>query len=102
MSVAYNGTYHLSSVFEPESALTNIEQNRISVLFTVPTCYFALLSAGGYRPERLASVDHLLWGGAAIKPDLVRSLHRDLDAKHQPHIRHDGNHVLALQSRPAR
>ncbi len=80
MSLAYNGTYYLSSAFEPESALTNIEQNRISVLFTVPTFYFALLSAGGYRPERLASVDHLLWGGAAIKPDLLRSLHRDLDA----------------------
>lgn len=80
MSLAYNGTYYLSSTFEPESALTNIEQNRISVLFTVPTFYFALLSASGYRPERLASVDHLLWGGAAIKPELLRSLHRDLDA----------------------
>lgn len=80
MSLAYNGTYFLSSAFEPESALASIERHRISVLFTVPTFYFALLNAPGYHPERLASVEALLWGGAAIQPDLLRSLQRECDA----------------------
>ena len=80
MSLAYNGTYYLSSAFEPESALASIERNEISVLFTVPTFYFALLNSPDYRPDRLATINHLLWGGAAMQPDLLRSLNRDLDA----------------------
>ena len=80
-TLAYNGTYHLSSAFEPEAALASIEANRINVLFTVPTFYFALLNAPSYRPERLSSVEFLLWGGAAIQPALLTALHRDCQAR---------------------
>ncbi|MDP7410604.1 MAG: hypothetical protein QF538_02365, partial [Acidimicrobiales bacterium] len=56
-----------------------IERNEISLLFTVPTFYFALMSAPGYRPERLSSIRNLMWGRATIRPDLLRSINEDLD-----------------------
>ena len=79
MSLAYSGTYFTSSTFDPESVLSCIERNEISLVFTVPTFYFALMSAPGYRPERLSSIRNLMWGGATIRPDLLRSINEDLD-----------------------
>jgi len=79
MSLAYSGTYFTSSIFDPESVLSCIEKNEISLVFTVPTFYFALMSAPGYRPERLSSIRNLMWGRATIRPDLLRSINEDLD-----------------------
>ncbi|MDP7551431.1 MAG: AMP-binding protein [Acidimicrobiales bacterium] len=79
MSLAYSGTYFTSSTFDPESVLSCIERNEISLVFTVPTFYFALMSAPGYRPERLSSIRNLMWGGATIRPDLLRLINEDLD-----------------------
>ena len=86
MSLAYNGTYFTSSAFRPAAALELIERERISVLFTVPTFYRALLAVDGYRPEQLSSIELLLWGGAAIQPDLLAALQRDCPDATVAHI----------------
>ncbi len=86
MSLAYNGTYFTSSAFRPAAALDLIEHDRISVLFTVPTFYRALLNVEGYRPEQLSSIELLLWGGAAIQPDLLATLQRDCPEATIAHI----------------
>jgi 2-furoate---CoA ligase len=73
-TLAYSGTYYAVSAFNPGAAIDLIERHRITYLFGVPTMYQALVSAPGYAPERMTSLQLVLHGGAPIHPALLERL----------------------------
>jgi 2-furoate---CoA ligase len=83
-TLAYNGTYYVMSAFNAEAAVDMIERHRITYLFSIPTLYGAMVSAPNYRPERMASLELVLYGGAPIHPPLLERIAREWPAK----IRH--------------
>ena len=83
-TLAYNGTYYVMSAFNPSAAVDIIERHKITYLFSVPTLYQAMVSAPNYRPERMASLELVLYGGAPIHPALLERIAREWPAK----IRH--------------
>jgi 2-furoate---CoA ligase len=83
-TLAYGGTYFVMSAFNPLAALDIVERHRITYLFAVPTLFGAMVSVPPYRPERMASVELVMHGGAPIQPELLARLAREWPAK----IRH--------------
>ena len=79
-TLAYNGTFFTMSSFDPASALDLIERHGITYLFSLPTLYSALVSAPGYRPERMKSLETVYWGGAPIEPALLEQIAREWPA----------------------
>jgi 2-furoate---CoA ligase len=79
-TLAYSGTYYVMSAFNPGAAVDLIERHRITYLFGVPTMYQALVSAPNYAPERVASVQLVLHGGAPIQAGLLERLSREWQA----------------------
>ena len=79
-TLAYSGTYYAVSAFNPSAAIDLIEHHRITYLFGVPTMYQALVSAANYSPERMASLQLVLHGGAPIQPALLERLAREWPA----------------------
>jgi 2-furoate---CoA ligase len=79
-TLAYNGTYYVMSAFNPAAAVDLIERHRISYLFSIPTLYQAMVSAPNYKPERMASLELVLYGGAPIHPPLLERLAREWPA----------------------
>ena len=98
VTLAYNGTFYTMSAFNPVAANDLIERHKINYLFSVPTLYQAMVSAPSYRPEKMASLELVLYGGAPISPPLLDRIDREWPADRAPHLRHDRNHVRALQS----
>jgi 2-furoate---CoA ligase len=80
-TLAYGGTYYVMSAFNPVAALDLIERHRITYLFAVPTLYGAMVSVPAYKPERMASLELVLFGGAPIQPELLERLAREWPAK---------------------
>ena len=78
--LAHSGTYYVMSAFNPAAALDLIERYRLTYLFAVPTLYQALVSAPSYKPERMASLELVLFGGAPIQPELLDRLAREWPA----------------------
>ena len=79
-TLAYNGTYYVMSAFNPAAAVDMIERHRITYLFSIPTLYQAIVSAPNYKPERMASLELVLFGGAPIHPPLLERLAREWPA----------------------
>lgn len=71
VTLAYNGTYYTQSAFNPSAAVDLIDKNRITFLFAVPTIFQAMISAPNYAPERMASLQLIIHGGAPISPALL-------------------------------
>jgi acyl-CoA synthetase (AMP-forming)/AMP-acid ligase II len=63
-------------VFDVGSFLTAIEQERISVLTTVPAIYHLALQHPDFERTDTSSVRALSYGGAPIAPDLVHRLQK--------------------------
>lgn len=59
--------------FDPWSALDQIEQRKVTLMFGVPTIYAAMLSSGMLSKERTESLKLCLVGGAPLSPSLMRS-----------------------------
>lgn len=74
VTLAYGGTYYVMSGFDPVRANDMIEAHGITYLFAVPTIFHMLMSAPNYRPERMASVEHVLFGGAPMPPPLLQRM----------------------------
>jgi acyl-CoA synthetase (AMP-forming)/AMP-acid ligase II len=79
-ALAYGGTYYVMSAFNPMAALDIIERQRITYLFSVPTLYQAMVSVPAYKPERMASLELVLFGGAPIQPELLERIAREWPA----------------------
>jgi acyl-CoA synthetase (AMP-forming)/AMP-acid ligase II len=68
------GTSVIMPVFDVAAFLTAIEQERISVLTTVPAIYHLALQHPDFTSTDTSSVRALSYGGAPIAPDLVHRL----------------------------
>jgi acyl-CoA synthetase (AMP-forming)/AMP-acid ligase II len=84
VTLAYNGTFYPMSAFNPAEAVNMIERHRITYMFSVPTLYQAIVAAANYAPAKMASLDLVLYGGAAITPALLDKL----DAEWPATVRH--------------
>jgi 2-furoate---CoA ligase len=82
-TLAYSGTFYLMSAFSPQAALDMIERRQINFIFVVPTILQAIVALPTYRPERVASLEYVLHGGAAIAPALLDRLCTEWSARIQ-------------------
>ncbi|HEY7244483.1 MAG TPA: AMP-binding protein [Xanthobacteraceae bacterium] len=80
VTLAYNGTFYTMSAFNPVAANDLVERHRINYLFSVPTLYHAMISAPNYKPEKMASLQLVLYGGAPISPPLLDRIDREWPA----------------------
>ncbi len=80
VTLAYNGTFYTMSAFNPAAANDLIERHKINYLFSVPTLFQAIASAPNYKPERMASLELVLYGGAPISPQLLDRIDREWPA----------------------
>ena len=80
VTLAYNGTFYTMSTFNPIAANDLIERHQINFLFSVPTLYQAMVSASNYRPDRMTSLELVLYGGAPITPALLDQINREWPA----------------------
>ncbi len=71
---ALAGTSVVMPVFDVASFLRAVEQERVSVLTTVPAIYHLALQHPGFERTDTSSVRSLSYGGAPIAPDLVHRL----------------------------
>lgn len=76
-TLAYGGTYYVMSAFNPAVAVDLVERHKITSLFAVPTFYQAMVSSPNYKPERMASLELVLFGGAPIQSALLDRLARE-------------------------
>ena len=83
-ALIYNGTYYVMSQFDPGKAIAAIKEHKINFVFTVPTFYAAIVNSADYAPEKMASLDLMLYGGASIPPSLLERI----DAEWPATIRH--------------
>jgi 2-furoate---CoA ligase len=84
MTLAMNGTYYVMSAFDPAKANELVERHRITYLFAIPTLYHAMVAAPNYTPERVASLELVLYGGGNIESGLIRRMAKEWRAE----IRH--------------
>lgn len=70
-ALALNGTYHPFRTFDAGATLDAIEAERISCLFASPTHYHALVRHPAFAPERVRSVENVIYAGAAMPEALL-------------------------------
>ncbi len=75
-TLAFGGTYYVMSAFDPARAVDTVERARITYLFGIPTLFHAMVDAPEYGPERMGSLELVLYGGAAIDPRLIAHMDR--------------------------
>ena len=80
-TLAFGGTFYTVSDFEPERVIRLVEREQLTYVFTLPTVLSAIVSAPGYAPRRLASLEAVFWGGAPIEPALLERLGREWNAR---------------------
>ncbi|MDE0383829.1 MAG: AMP-binding protein [Defluviicoccus sp.] len=76
VTLAFGGTYFAMTSFDPAAAVEMTERHAITYMFAVPTLYHAMTRAPGYAPERMRSLELVLFGGGVIEPDLIRHIDR--------------------------
>ncbi|MBI5249827.1 MAG: acyl--CoA ligase [Desulfomonile tiedjei] len=68
----------IMDVFEPEEALRLIEEEKISILYGVPTMFVMMLNHPNFKKYDLSSLRTGYLSGATCPPDLVRSIIDDM------------------------
>jgi acyl-CoA synthetase (AMP-forming)/AMP-acid ligase II len=79
--LSLGGTYIVHKAFDAERALDEIERSRVTHIVMVPSQIVAVLSAKGFSPERLASLEMLQSVGAPLHLEIKRRLHELLPGK---------------------
>ena len=54
-----------------------VEKHKITFMFAVPQLYLAMGQASNYSPDKMASTELILDGGAEIGNDFLRQMDRD-------------------------
>lgn len=80
-ALGLDGTYHVSSAFDPGAAVESIEEKEITVLYGTPTHFHALLDAPNFSPEKVAGVTNLIYAGAAMPGPLLDRVGEAFGAK---------------------
>jgi acyl-CoA synthetase (AMP-forming)/AMP-acid ligase II len=75
------GTYVLLRQFDAEETIAAIERERVTHVMLVPAQIVAILSAAGYDPRRLASLECLLSLGAPLLQQDKERLGRELPGR---------------------
>jgi 2-furoate---CoA ligase len=70
-ALAYDGTYHLCSAFDPVRAVETIQREGITLLYGSPTHFHGLLAAPNFSEERMKSVRTVIYAGAAMPGPLL-------------------------------
>jgi 2-furoate---CoA ligase len=70
-ALAFDGTYHLCSAFDPVRAVETVEREGITLLYGSPTHFHGILSAPNFSPERMKSVQTVIYAGAAMPGALL-------------------------------
>ena len=76
VTLAFGGAYYAMTGFDPAAAVEMTERHAITYMFAVPTLYHAMTRAPGYAPEKMRSLDLVLFGGGVIEPELIRHIDR--------------------------
>lgn len=74
VTLAFGGTYYVMSRFDPAAAVEMTDRHAITYMFAVPTLYHAMTRAPQYDPEKMRSLELVLYGGGAIDPELIRHM----------------------------
>lgn len=69
--LGFNGTYYVCSAFDPAAALQSIAENRITYLYGAPPHFHGLLAAPGFAPEKVSTVDLVVYAGAPMPGPLL-------------------------------
>ena len=70
-ALAFDGTYHLCSAFDPVRAVESIERDGITLLYGSPTHFHGILGAPNFSAERIRSVQTVIYAGAAMPEPLL-------------------------------
>nr|P86831.1 RecName: Full=4-chlorobenzoate--CoA ligase; Short=4-CBA:CoA ligase [Arthrobacter sp.]P86832.1 RecName: Full=4-chlorobenzoate--CoA ligase; Short=4-CBA:CoA ligase [Arthrobacter sp.]AAC28265.1 4-chlorobenzoate CoA ligase [Arthrobacter sp. TM1]AAF78819.1 4-chlorobenzoate CoA ligase [Arthrobacter sp. TM1] len=77
-SLAFNGTWIPVTAFDPAQAVKWVEELDVTCLFASPTHFDALLATSEFAPEKLKSVDSVIFAGAAINQSILKRLEKCL------------------------
>ena len=80
VTLVYNGTFHIVTKFDPGAVVDLIEREGLTYAFCIPTLYHAITAAPNYAPKKVASLDLVLYGGAAIDPALLNRMDEEWSA----------------------
>ncbi len=80
-TLALNGTYYAVPAFDPAAAVEAIAELRITYLFATPTHFHAMLSAPGFDSRKVASIETLVYAGAAMPRAVLERLGAAFDAR---------------------
>ncbi len=80
MTLAFDGTFYMVSQFNPAALVDLIEERKITYAFCVPMLYNAILSAPNYTPEKMKSLELVLYGGSSIEPAVLDRMDREWPA----------------------
>ncbi len=72
------GTHVVIPMFTPDGVLDTIEARNISHSLLVPTMIGMMVQNPAYKPERLSSLTHLIYGGSPIPEGVLRRLINEL------------------------
>jgi 2-furoate---CoA ligase len=70
-ALAFDGTYHLCSAFDPVRAVETIEREGITLLYGSPTHFHGILAAPNFSEARMKSVQTVIYAGAAMPGPLL-------------------------------
>lgn len=79
--VQTGGTLLLPSAFDAPSMLDDIERERVTYTFAVPTMLIALLEEQARSPRDLSSLTTVFSGAATVPVEVVRRVEREFDAR---------------------
>ncbi|MFN3235802.1 MAG: long-chain-fatty-acid--CoA ligase [Pseudomonadales bacterium] len=74
----FGATAVIIPMFEPEAALTAIEQHQVTHTLMVPTMIGMCMTAPGYKPERLASMQMMIYGASPMPTATLDKVLADL------------------------
>jgi acyl-CoA synthetase (AMP-forming)/AMP-acid ligase II len=73
-----HGEVFVPEGFDPDSFVADVERHGITACVLVPTMMQLVVDSAAYRPERLATLRLIGYGGSPIPEDLMSTLVRDL------------------------
>lgn len=70
-ALGFDGTYYVCSAFDPVKAVDAIETCGVTLAYGTPTHFHALLAAPNFTPEKVASVQTVVYAGAPMPGPLL-------------------------------
>ena len=94
------GTQLLADRFSAEGVLRMIEEERVTVMGSVPTMLLAMLEHPDRHVRDLSSLQVVMSGGSTVSPDLVRTIETSLGVRFVVAFGQTESHGHITQTRP--